>query len=86
MRLAVPRPASGVARKGASPYYIAPETSEPPQRRRPTPDETPFDPIGVQVGAFNFKPAIELTGGYDTNPARTSNRDAVAGTRWSRRS
>ncbi len=37
------------------------------------PDETPFDPIGVQVGAFNFKPAIELTGGYDNNPARTSN-------------
>ncbi len=73
VRLAVPRPASGVARRGASPYYTAPETSEPPQRRRPTPEETPFDPIGVQVGAFNFKPAIEVTGGYDNNPARTSN-------------
>jgi hypothetical protein len=72
-RLAVPRPASGVARKGASPYYVAPDPppDAPPQRRRVTPDDTPFDPIGVQVGAFNFKPAIELTGGYDTNPART---------------
>ena len=55
-----------------------PITSRPIRRRTrrrsaaaPTPDETPFDPIGIQVGAFNFKPAIELTGGYDTNPART---------------
>ena len=72
-RLAVPRVASGVARRGASPYYVAPDPppDAPLQRRRPTPDETPFDPIGIQVGAFNFKPAIELTGGYDTNPART---------------
>jgi hypothetical protein len=72
-RLAVPRPASGVARKGASPYYVAPDPppDAPPQRRRVTPDDTPFDPIGVQVGAFNFKPAFELTGGYDSNPART---------------
>ena len=72
-RLAVPRVASGVARRGASPYYVAPDPppDAPLQRRLPPPDETPFDPIGIQVGAFNFKPAIELTGGYDTNPART---------------
>jgi len=71
--LAVPRPASGVARKGASPYFVAPDPLPDalPQRRRVTPDDTPFDPIGIQVGAFIFKPAIELTGGYDTNPART---------------
>jgi hypothetical protein len=72
-RLAVPRSASSVARRGASPYYTAPETGESPQRRRPSAEETPFDPIGVQVGAFVFKPAIELTGGYDNNPARTAN-------------
>ena len=70
-QLAIPRPATGVARKGASAYYVAPETDEPPPRRRPPPDETPFDPIGVRLGAFLFKPAIELTGGYDTNPSRT---------------
>ena len=72
-RLAVPRPASGVARKGASPYYVAPDppADAPPLRRRVLPEELPFDPIGIQVGAFNFKPAIEFTGGYDTNPSRT---------------
>ena len=67
---------------------VTPDTAAraPPPRRRVTPDETPFDPIGIQVGAFNFKPAIELTGGYDTNPARTQNGNAVAGIRSSRRS
>jgi hypothetical protein len=72
-RLAVPPPQVGVARKGASPYYVAadPLPDAPLQRRRVVPEETPFDPIGVQVGAFNFKPAIEISGGYDTNPART---------------
>jgi hypothetical protein len=46
-------------------------TDSPLRRRRPPLDEAPFDPTGVQVGAFLFKPALELTGGYDTNPART---------------
>ncbi|HZO45020.1 MAG TPA: outer membrane beta-barrel protein [Xanthobacteraceae bacterium] len=70
--LAVPPPQVGVARKGASPYYVAadPLPNAPLQRRRVVPEETPFDPLGVQVGAFNFKPAIELTGGYDNNPTR----------------
>ncbi|MPZ38820.1 MAG: outer membrane beta-barrel protein [Rhizobiales bacterium] len=74
-RLAVPRLPIGVERKGASPYYVGPEIiiTELPVRRRVLPDEAPFDPTGIQVGAFNFKPAIELTGGYDTNPARTQN-------------
>ena len=84
----MPRPATGVERKGASPYYVAPDPppDAPPQRRRVTPDDTPFDPIGIQVGAFNFKPAIELTGGYDTNPARTPTSRRHRGIRWSRRS
>ena len=73
-RLAVPPPQLGVARRGGSPYYIAadPLPNAPLQRRRVVPEETPFDPIGVQVGAFNFKPAIEITGGNDNNPARTA--------------
>lgn len=42
-------------------------------RRRPPPDEDPFAPVGAQLGAFLLRPAIELTGAYDTNPARTTN-------------
>ena len=55
----VPRAAS---RAGASPYDVAPRPplDAPPQRRRPPLDETPFDPIGMQVGAFNFKPGDRI--------------------------
>jgi hypothetical protein len=54
-------------------------TSVPPRRRRlPPPEEKPFDPVGVRVGAFTVFSAVELTGGYDTNPARTTNGDGSA--------
>lgn len=42
-------------------------------RRRPPPDLEPFEPVGVRAGAFLLKPALEVTGGYDSNPARTRN-------------
>jgi hypothetical protein len=37
---------------------------------RPLQDLKPFDPLGVQVGAFNFRAAAEYARGYDTNPSR----------------
>ena len=37
---------------------------------RPFPEPKPFDPLGIQVGALNFRPAFEYARGYDTNPAR----------------
>jgi len=37
---------------------------------RPVPEANPFDPLGVQVGAFNFLPGLEYSRGYDTNPRR----------------
>ena len=43
-----------------------------PLARRWVPQELrPFDPLGVQYGSFLFRPAVEVTRGYDTNPART---------------
>jgi hypothetical protein len=39
--------------------------------RRPVVDDKPFDPLGINAGSLRLRPAIELTGGYDTNPART---------------
>jgi hypothetical protein len=38
--------------------------------RRPIVDDKPFDPVGIGVGSFRLRPAIEVSGGYDTNPAR----------------
>jgi hypothetical protein len=40
--------------------------------RRPVVDEKPFDPVGIAAGSFRLRPAIEISGGYDTNPARTT--------------
>ena len=33
----------------------------------------PFAPVGIRTGALIWRPAVELTGGYDTNPARVTN-------------
>lgn len=43
-----------------------------PTRRRPAAEPDPFDPVGLRVGAMTLWPAIELTGGYDTDPAHTT--------------
>jgi hypothetical protein len=40
--------------------------------RRPVVDDKPFDPVGITAGSFRLRPAIEVSGGYDTNPARTT--------------
>jgi hypothetical protein len=40
--------------------------------RRPVVDDKPFDPVGIAAGSFRLRPAIEFSGGYDTNPARTT--------------
>jgi hypothetical protein len=39
-------------------------------RRRTSAEEDAFAQLGLRTGAFIASPAIEITGGYDTNPAR----------------
>jgi hypothetical protein len=41
------------------------------QLRKPPPEDDPFAPVGLRAGAFLLRPALELTTGYDTNPARS---------------
>jgi len=41
-----------------------------PLQRKPAPETDPYEPLGMRVGSFLLRPAIEFTGGYDTNPAR----------------
>lgn len=40
-----------------------------PPSRRPLIEDKPFDPLGIQVGAFNFRPAFEYSRGFSNNPA-----------------
>jgi hypothetical protein len=41
-----------------------------PQRRRLKIDDDPFGAVGDYAGSFLIKSALELRGGYDTNPGR----------------
>lgn len=43
-----------------------------PQRRRIRVEDDPFGQVGFYAGTMLVKTAVELIGGYDTNPARTT--------------
>ena len=67
-----------------------------PLRRRLRPDDDPFGAVGITAGSFLLRPAIEFSGGYDTNPARTApargsafyaiSPEFLAASNWSRHS
>ena len=42
-----------------------------PARKRLKVDDDPFGAVGDYAGSFLIKSAVELRGGYDTNPGRT---------------
>lgn len=49
-----------------------------PARRRLRPDDDPFGQVGFYAGSFLTKTAVELSGGYDSNPARINNGSGSA--------
>jgi hypothetical protein len=61
-------PGASAASAAADPTLAVPRTLI----RRPVVDDAPFDPTGITAGSFRLRPAIEVSGGYDTNPARTN--------------
>jgi hypothetical protein len=66
---------AGFATAGAAPSAALPALDSAPPRtliRRPVIDDKPFDPVGIAAGSFRLRPAIEVSGGYDTNPARST--------------
>jgi hypothetical protein len=52
-------------------YANAYKTSDAPVRRPLPPNTDPYEPIGVRVGGFLLRPAIEIGYGADSNPNRT---------------
>lgn len=57
------------ARAPYAEIYRAPDAL--PRPRRPArPADEPFDPLGIRVGTFIVKPAIEVTRAYDSNAER----------------
>lgn len=53
---------------GAPPVQLGPIRTFPKKRTAHTEPDDPYMPLGVPAGAFDLYPAIELIGGYDTNP------------------
>jgi hypothetical protein len=63
-------PMSSRASKAPLPAGVTGTADGQPLRRRLKLEDDPFAPLGVHVGSFLVKSAVELSGGYDTNPAR----------------
>jgi hypothetical protein len=63
-------PPSSTANKPPIPPAMAGAVSGQPLRRRLKPDDDPFGAAGLYAGSFLVKSAVELSGGYDTNPGR----------------
>jgi hypothetical protein len=78
----LPLPANGRVRLSIPPSESANKTPLPaamagtvpgqPPRKRLRIDDDPFGPVGDYAGGFLIKSALELSGGYDTNPGRTA--------------
>ena len=57
---------------GEPPVQLGPIRRKPTTRKAHTEPDDPYAALGVRAGSFTLFPAIELIGGYDTNPARSS--------------
>jgi hypothetical protein len=68
LRLSVPP--SDSANKPPIPPAMADAVAGQPPRRRLKLDDNPFGAAGDYVGRFWIKSAVELSGGYDSNPGR----------------
>jgi hypothetical protein len=56
---------------------IGPIRKPPKKRKAHEEPEDPYAPLGIRAGAFELFPAIELTGGYNTNPGQSQNGKAA---------
>jgi hypothetical protein len=63
-------PPSSTANKPPIPPAMADTVDGQPLRKRLKPDDDPFGAVGIYAGSFLVKSAVELSGGYDTNPGR----------------
>jgi len=69
LRLSIPPSES--ANKTPIPPAMAGTVVGQPVRKRLKVDDDPFGAVGDYAGGFLIKSALELSGGYDTNPRRT---------------
>lgn len=66
-------PPSAAANRPPLPPAMAGSVPGQPPRRRLKIEDDPFGAVGDYVGPFLVKSAVEISAGYDTNPARLAN-------------
>jgi hypothetical protein len=71
-RLKISPPPSQTANRPPLPPSMAGIADGQPPRKPLPVDTDPLGPVGDYVGSFLVKSAVELRGGYDTNPGRIS--------------
>ncbi len=71
LRVRLSAPPSAPANKTPIPPAMAGTVVGQPPRKRLKIDDDPFGAVGDYAGSFLVKSAVELSGGYDTNPGRT---------------
>jgi hypothetical protein len=69
LRLSVP-PSEGANKTPLPPAMAGTIVGQPPRRRLKL-DDDPFGAVGDYAGSFLIRSAVEVSGGYDTNPGRT---------------
>jgi hypothetical protein len=69
IRLSVP-PSESANKAPLAPAMAGNVVGQPPRKRLRI-DDDPFGAVGDYAGSFLVKSAVELSGGYDTNPARS---------------
>jgi hypothetical protein len=69
VRLSVP-PSESANKTPMAPAMAGTVAGQPPRKRLRI-DDDPFGAVGGYAGGFLIKSAVELSGGYDTNPGRT---------------
>jgi len=57
---------------GAPPVELGPIRKLPPKRKAHTEPQDAYAPLGFRAGAFDLFPAVELIGGYNSNPGQSA--------------
>jgi hypothetical protein len=68
LRLSIP-PSEFANKKPLAPAMAGTVIGQPPRKRLKV-DDDPFGAVGDYAGSFLIKSAVELSGGYETNPGR----------------
>jgi hypothetical protein len=68
LRLSIP-PSESAHKTPLAPAMAGTVEGQPPRKRLKV-DDDPFGAVGDYAGSFLIKSAVELSGGYDTNPGR----------------